>query len=244
MPSLALDDCLIWFAHCPKAGGTSVEQAMLAHWGDRVGHLKWGWDLWWKHGGWRVADPPNSPQHLVWEDAQKVLPRPPDKVFALVRDPATRLQSEHNWQRHHRRGTLIGRLLAALPFSLWLRVLLQMAQQNPYVLDNHMRLQSDFVPAHALIFRLEDGMKPVLNWLEQATGTTTALDIPHALAGRPRQPLMTDAYRARICTVFRADYLRFGYPLCDQAPPEDTPIDWVIRLCATCLVWLDRRGKV
>ena len=48
MPSLTLDNRLIWFAHCPKAGGTSIETLMVETWGDRVGHLHWGWDLWWK----------------------------------------------------------------------------------------------------------------------------------------------------------------------------------------------------
>ena len=56
MPSLTVDTRLIWFAHCPKAGGTSVKTLMAETWGDRVGHLAWGWDLWWKRGGWRWAN--------------------------------------------------------------------------------------------------------------------------------------------------------------------------------------------
>src|SRR6056297_915226 len=108
MPSLTLDETLIWFAHCPKAGGTSVEQVMVTRWGARVGHLHWGWDRWWARGGWRVACPPNSPQHLTWADTRAVLPRTPDAVFALVRDPAARMVSEHRWQRRRRRGTRAG----------------------------------------------------------------------------------------------------------------------------------------
>ena len=33
-----------------------------------------------RRGGWRVADPPNSPQHLTWADAATVLPKSPDAV--------------------------------------------------------------------------------------------------------------------------------------------------------------------
>ena len=118
MPSLTLPDRLIWFAHCPKAGGTTVEKFMVSHWGEAVGHLHWGWDLWWKTGGWRVADPPNSPQHLIWRDAEAALAAPPDLVFAVVRDPVARMQSEHRWQRRLRRGSRLGRALALLPFGL------------------------------------------------------------------------------------------------------------------------------
>ena len=126
MPSLTLPDRLIWFAHCPKAG-TSVERFMVDCWGDAVGHLHWGWDLWWKRGGWRHANPPNSPQHLIWEDALKTLPRTPDIVFAVVRDPLSRLVSEYHYQRQARRGTRIGRGLAHLPFSIWARVMVKLA---------------------------------------------------------------------------------------------------------------------
>ncbi|MDH5453710.1 MAG: sulfotransferase family protein, partial [Paracoccaceae bacterium] len=112
MPSLTLPDRLIWFAHCPKAGGTSVEQFMVARWGDAVGHLHWGWDRWWRSGGWRLAAPPNSPQHLVWEDAVSALPRAPDAVFAVVRDPVARMTSEYRWQRGGQCRSWLGRLMA------------------------------------------------------------------------------------------------------------------------------------
>ena len=130
MPSLTLPDRLIWFAHCPKAGGTTVEKFMVSHWGEAVGHLHWGWDLWWKTGGWRVADPPNSPQHLIWRDAEAALAAPPDLVFAVVRDPVARMQSEHRWQRRLRRGSRLGRALALLPFGLWLRLCIQVPLWN------------------------------------------------------------------------------------------------------------------
>ena len=158
MPSLVLSDRLIWFAHCPKAGGTSVERAMVEPWGGAVGHLHWGWDLWWTRGGWRVADPPNSPQHFVWADALAALPRAPAVVFALVGDPAARMASEHAFQRRHRRGTGAGRALAQLPFSLWLRLMLAVARLNPHAFDNHLRPQVDFIPDSAAVFRLEEGL--------------------------------------------------------------------------------------
>lgn len=222
MPSLTLSDRLIWFAHCPKAGGTSVEQFMVARWGDAVGHLHWGWDLWWRRGGWRLADPPNSPQHLVWDDAAAALPRRPDTIFAMVRDPVARMASEHRWQRRGRRGTLAGKALAWLPFPLWIRLMLATARHHPHAFDNHFRPQADFIPPEAHVFRLEDGLVPVLDWLAEAAGdaggeTAAHTAIPHAIPTGKRTPVGAGE-AVLIGRAFAVDYRRFGY-----APPRDAP---------------------
>lgn len=243
MPSLTLPDRLIWFAHCPKAGGTSVEQVMVARWGDAVGHLHWGWDLWWRRGGWRVADPPNSPQHLIWADAKSVLPRAPDAVFALVRDPVARIASEHRWQRQGRRGTVLGHALARLPFALWLRVMLAVAEKNPHAFDNHLRPQGDFIPDGAAVFRLEDGLEKALAWLaETADAVPAPVSIPHAIATRAATSV-GPAETARIARAYAGDYARFGYAM----PPGIGTADWLDRLArglAPLVVLLDRKGAL
>lgn len=243
MPSLTLDDRLIWFAHCPKAGGTSVEQAMVARWGDRVGHLHWGWDRWWHGGGWRRADPPNSPQHLVWEDARTVLPRAPDAVFAVVRDPAARMVSEYRWQRRQRRGTRAGRWLARLPFTVWLRLMLATARVNRFAFDNHFRPQADFVPETAMVFRLEDGLQPVIDWLGSATGEALPAP-PHALPSGGRPAALDAADLARIATAYAADYGRFGYRLPKGPAPGRTAVDQLASALAPVVAYLDRRGAL
>ncbi len=241
MPSVDLSDCLLWFAHCPKAGGTSVEQAMVAEWGSRVGYLHWGWDLWWHGGGWRTADPPNSPQHLTWEDACRLLPRPPDKSFALVRDPVARMASEHRWQRRGRRGTWLGRILARLPFSIWLRVMFAITARNPYAFDNHFRAQSDFVPDAARVFRLEDGMGPVQAWLDNVT-TGRGPVIPHAIATGKSSPVSKNDC-ARIAVRYARDYRRFGYAMPSGEKSRDA-MDYVIECLAPVLAFLERRGRI
>ncbi|MDY6925338.1 MAG: hypothetical protein SWI22_15420 [Pseudomonadota bacterium] len=247
MPSLTLPGRLIWFAHCPKAGGTSVEQLMVATWGEAVGHLHWGWDLWWRRGGWRLADPPNSPQHLTWEDARARLPRPPDAVFAVVRDPAARMASEHRWQRRGRRATKMGRILAFLPFPLWSRLMLAVAARHPHAFDNHFRPQSDFVPEGARVFRLEEGLAPVAAWLAQASGEALLAPLPHAIpterSGRGRMAPQETALFAR---VFATDYHRFGYPCPPGAAgdPRRPVLDRLARTLAPLVAALDRRGRL
>lgn len=216
---------------------------MVAEWGDAVGHLHWGWDRWWRNGGWQVASPPNSPQHLVWADAQAALSRAPDAVFALVRDPATRMASEHRWQRRHRRGTKLGKLLAWLPFSLWLRIMLSVAARNPHAFDNHLRPQADFIPDGAEVFYLEDGLRPAIAWLSKTTGAALEQGpVPHALptGGSPR---IAAADQAWIGRAFGVDYARFGY-----ARPDTTlhpgPLDLLAACLARPVAWLDRRGRL
>lgn len=238
MPSLTLPDRLIWFAHCPKAGGTSVETLMVARWGDAVGHLHWGWDRWWRDGGWRVADPPNSPQHLTWADALARLPSRPDACFAVVRDPLTRMVSEQRWQRSGRRGRRAGRALAHLPFPIWLRLMLAIARINPYAFDNHLRPQSDFVPDDAQVFRLEDGLEAVTGWLSEATGARLGPDVPHRLRSGAGLPLPSGACRQLIAGAFAEDYARFGYAL--DARAAIPAAAW--GLIARPLAWAERRG--
>lgn len=241
MPSLTLPGRLIWFAHCPKAGGTSVEQVMVAKWGNAVGHLHWGWDRWWRHGGWRVADPPNSPQHLVWKDATALLPNLPDTVFAVVRDPVARMASEQRWQRSGQCRSKLGRLLACLPFSIWIRLMLAVARRAPHAFDNHFRPQCDFIPEDAQVFRLEDGLGPVILWLEDTTGEP--LDrIPHAIPTRSGTPV-GPVDRALIARVFAADYARFGY-VPTRGCPRSRAVDCIANLLAPFVAALDRRGML
>lgn len=249
MPSLSLPGRLIWFAHCPKAGGTSVERFMVDHWGGAVGHLHWGWDLWWKGGGWRVADPPNSPQHLIWEDAQRAFPKAPDTVFAVVRDPLSRIISEYHYQRRARRGTGTGRAIAHLPFGVWLRLMLMLARQNPYAFDNHLRPQGDFVPRTARVFRLEAGLSAVARWLLAETGAHLRGEAPHELKQGGGSDIRLYSGDIRLIrTAFAEDYARFGYAPPDPAGYPDDRFGAVKAIVAQSflpfVVRLERCGKL
>lgn len=253
MPSLTLDGRLIYFAHCPKAGGTSVERFMTARWEAAVGLLGWGWDrAWFRQGGERAGGIPSSPQHYVWTDAARVLPRTPDHVFAVVRDPVARMISEYRYQKTERLVGPFGRPLRALSFSTWLRVMLVLARRNPYTHDNHFRPQSAFLPETGVtVFRLEDGLEPVGDWLcGLLGGRRGAAAFPHDLktadAAVEVRPSRQDL--ELIVRTYATDYRRFGYALPDlSAAPDDPHAAGRARLARALAPAIDRlyrRGLV
>lgn len=246
MPSLTLDGRLIYFAHCPKAGGTSVERFMVERWGNAVGMLGWGWDRKWAREGERAGEIPSSPQHYVWEDARRVLPRAPDHVFTVVRDPVARMVSEYRYQQAGRLTRPFGRPLRGLGFGAWLRLMFAMADRNPYTHDNHFRPQTDLVPkGEVTVFRLEDGLDPVFAWLCRLAGAPAPEVPPHDLkAANGRRVMPSEADKALIYLRFRSDYARFGYAPPAVAEGAEAPPPALIRAAAPLLDRLYRRGLV
>jgi hypothetical protein len=251
MPTLELDGRLIYFAHCPKAGGTSVERFMVDRWGDAVGHLGWGWDRQWAGRGERAVRIACSPQHYVWEDARGVLPRQPDHVFTVVRDPVARLVSEFRYQRSDRLTGIFGRPVRRLSFPVWLRLMFEMADRNPYTHDNHFRPQSAFMPETGVtVFRLENGLGEVLRWLCRFLGEAPPATLPHDLKASDGAGVAPSAEdRALIAQRYAGDYRRFGYPMpevvgVEGAEPARVWRRRAIRTAARALDPLYRCGHV
>jgi hypothetical protein len=246
MPSVEVNGRLIYFAHCPKAGGTSVERFMVDRWGASVRLLGWGWDRRWARRGERAGEVPSSPQHYVWDDARRALPRAPDEVFTVVRDPVARMVSEYRYQRSGRLTGPFGRPVRALGFSAWLRLMFALADRNPYTHDNHFRPQTAFLPPDgARVFRLEDGLDPVLTWLAALAGATPPDAATHDLkSGGSVRVVPAAADKALIYRRYGEDYRRFGY-----APPEGAEVPdgsrfAAHRALAALLDPLYRRGLV
>jgi hypothetical protein len=110
------------------------------------------------------------------------MPRTPDAVFTVVRDPVARMVSEYRYQRSGRLTGPFGRPVRGLGFSAWLRLMFAMADRNPYTHDNHFRPQVEFMPPDGVtVFRLEDGLAPVLGWLAEIAGEPAPEAAPHDL---------------------------------------------------------------
>jgi hypothetical protein len=213
MPSLELNGRLIYFAHCPKAGGTSVERFMVERWGSAVGLLGWGWDRRGARRGERAGEIPSSPQHLRLGGCAA---RPAAGAGPCVHGGAGPGGADGERVSLPAGGAADGAVRAAgsrAGFAAWLRLMFAMADRNPYTHDNHFRPQVDFLPPTGVtVFRLEDGLGA---GPELACGACRASRSPetppHDLktAGARVVPSADD--KALISMRFREDYLRFGY---------------------------------
>lgn len=231
MPIARIDDRLVHFAHVPKCAGTAVEEYMAARFGplaflDRS-HRSHPWQTWSR----------TSPQHV--EAAALAQLFPPGffaASFAVVRHPAVRLLSSYGYERRR------ARVPPGRDFFAWLRWQSRKRARDPHALDNHVRPMADIVPEAAVVFRLEDGLDRVVEWLDAVTGdkagprTIAAVHATETIPQRPRRrrarllgrlldrpvPVLDEAICRAVHAAYRQDYDRFGYGVLDPLSEKDT----------------------
>ena len=191
MPLARIAGKLVFFAHIPKTGGSSIEE-----WLGQVGLLGL------RHNG-AIERMGCAPQHMhaaLFESLFKGAFV--DARFAVLRDPVDRLVSEYRY----RRGQVERKGKRQMPsLGAWVDRAFRLYADNPYFLDNHIRPQAEFVSDDMTLFRFEDGLEVVTAWLEALTGvkgpklthmlpaTGSAVDVPAEL-------------RAKIEAFYTADY--------------------------------------
>jgi hypothetical protein len=209
MPLCHLKGQTLFFAHVPKAGGSSVEDYLIRRFGPLS--IREG-----KPGAPRQRDVIQSLSHLTAADLRGLLPPDLAGSFAVVRDPVERLASEYRFQSGRSRASRLG-------FSSWLRVMFRAAALDPRIYENHIRPQTDLVPEGAEIFHLEDGFGPMVAWLDRVTGSAAPeIEVGHFLKRRRQPVALLRQDVARIAEFYAADYDRFGYRRPDpaQSPPD------------------------
>ena len=154
MPLARIADKILFFAHIPKTGGSSIE-AYLGSKGPVA--LRFNRRL-----GWSKT----TAQHMEAFVHTRYVPRAfYDASFAVVRDPVARMLSEYRYRLE--RGDV------SRPFDGWARIALERVKETERLFDNHVRPQADFLTPDMILFRLEDGLDPVYDWIDEVTGTST-----------------------------------------------------------------------
>lgn len=188
------------FIHVPKTGGSTLE-AWLAGIAPLAFHA--------------VGAPPNcakiTPQHCTHNDLTAYFPRNWfDFKFTVVRNPYTRIESEYR-MRHVLASA--GPMGVFPPFGNWLERTLEQYHSNPWVLDNHIRPQVQFLGEGVHMYRLEEGMETIVRRICAASG----LPAPGIL-GREMSSetfggeLVWSAYEIALVQDFYAgDFQRLGY---------------------------------
>ncbi|WP_084104993.1 sulfotransferase family 2 domain-containing protein [Demequina sp. NBRC 110056] len=215
MPVLRKDGAALLFVHIPKTGGGSVEAAF-------------------KDAGWTMdffdhrsspgsvnALRRNSPQHTHAADLERIFRIDQfDAVFSFVRDPLARMRSEYVWRKRKQESIDA----SGKAFEKWLRSTFRRTLNDPWLHDNHMRPQVEFMVTGARNLRVEDGIAAGLAHLADLTGLNLPRSVPRAHRGadvtgvRPADIEVT-ARAARLVGEFYAeDYRRLGYERPD--PPR------------------------
>lgn len=210
MPFLVCNGKILFFAHVPKTGGSSVEDYLIRRFGPlAMHHLP-------ESRPTRSREILVPPQHLSASSIAALLPVGVDYSFALVRDPVSRILSEYRFQRGHSR-------VSRLSFSTWLAIVLAVARSEPRVYENHIRPQHEFIPRGAEVYRLEDGFAAMISRLDEVTESTASeIEVQHLLKRKSNPVTMSREDLALITDFYAEDYRRFGYPLPNF---EDYPKD-------------------
>jgi len=221
MPIIRIGAKLIYFAHVPRCAGSSIEDYLGARFG-QLGFLDRSFLSIPVAGRWNQC----SPQHIDVRSLMRLLPAALfDAIFAVVRHPVDRIVSVYRFQRD-----IAGLIPADTGFGDWLAELESQYEKDPFCYDNHAQPATNLIPErNAKIFRLEDGLAPVVDWLDELAGNQDGpremvvsntyaqrLDREQVPAGPASQ--ITETERGIIEEIFAADYKRFGYA--ESAAPE------------------------
>lgn len=167
MPYIELDGHRILYIHVPKTGGTTIES-----WLGSLAPLRF-----------RTVGVPSAlnctAQHLRYEDFEELFGAGAfDYAFMTVRNPYDRLASEYRMQCELAQDSFFGEMQR---FTPWLDRTVARFGRDPFVLDNHIRPQWEFLGDAVEVFRLEDGMDTILSAVAARIGVTAPGDIGHAL---------------------------------------------------------------
>lgn len=216
MPIFKTDGKVLYYAHVPKCGGSSVNRYL----NDRFGAAAFVVSKFNQQAAahrWSKT----SPQHVDAATLARLFPAGFfDASFTIVRHPVARLVSAYHFHKEVERT-----IPEPCSFSEWLEDLEARHAADPFYLDNHTRPMADIVPNEAVVFHLELGLAPLIGWLDALLGKSGG---PRDIAevnkrgahGAPTTPRVTptEADLALIARRYDADFRRFGYRIDQKLP--------------------------
>lgn len=211
MPIARVRNKILHFIHIPKTGGSYVTSYLRA-----IGQVA-------LHSRTPVSCANTTPQHMDIATSKILLPLGfVDHRFAVIRDPLDRILSEFRYRftraaqpeqsanGHKPENAVLVELDWGQTFfgtfEEWVDLVFEMYQADPTVCDNHIRPQSDFVDAETKLFRFENGIDTVLDWIDSTTGT---LRRPFCIDQNESQRLQVNIpnhTRDKIIDFYRSDY--------------------------------------
>lgn len=226
MPLIYTPKLQMFFAHVPKAGGSSVEDYLIRRFGsvtmiDKYKRLKT-----------RGTGLLNSSTHLSRRDLEEFIPKDIGYCFTVVRHPVPRIISEYKFQTGHSKTTRAS-------FSTWLRIMLKCVQLEPRIYDNHIRPQNDLVPEGAEVFKLEDGFDKLITRLDEVTESTAPeIEFGHLLKKKLQKEMTLSKQDVDLINnYFNVDFERFSYPKQDTSELPNDRLAFLRNFIAFILAW-------
>lgn len=207
MPVLYAGTKRILYIHVPKTGGTSVER-LLSSMGEVVG----------VYTDYRRTLLPCTPQHFHADLLRQTFSTTRgdianfDFVFMTVRDPIQRLSSEYRFQQTHRsRRRALYESVRYRDADAWARSAVKKFRRDPYLYDNHIRPQVDFLLPGTEVFRLEDGLRPISTRLHNLLDVTNGEELPRENSSQIDPKGFSASTRNALREFYAEDY-RVFYP--------------------------------
>jgi hypothetical protein len=198
MPIFKINGELVLFAHIPKTGGASVQSFFRNYtsvhmFDDRP----------------QNPDFRCSPQHFHCEQLKTLLPFDwYGYKFTIIRNPYSRLISEY---RMRMRDKIINNITLE-PFDGWVDRTFKNYAKNPFICDNHIRPQLEFVDDSFEIFQFEEGVPTIINKLQQRLLLPQIkAPIPHRQKGEKIPVSPSKETLSSIAEFYKEDFRRFNY---------------------------------
>lgn len=187
MPLARIGGKILFFAHIPKTGGTSVE-TYLAGKGALALHSKR--KLVWAR---------TTPQHMHADVHARFIPDDfVDFTFTVMRDPRDRFVSEYLHQKRNSRPNE--------KFNAWARRMMEEQAKLPVAYDNHIRPQVDFLRPGMKVFLFEAGFAPIFDWIDEVTGTPPGARDVWKKKAEAEKPVLNDEMIALVDRAYARDH--------------------------------------
>ena len=201
MPLFRSQTALIYFAHIPKTGGSSVERALRNAGVKKAMTMSKAKNDAAEHGRC-------TPQHIHAAVYKMYFPKEfVDYAFAIVRNPYGRMASEYKMK------VLNGQKYVAP--DTWITRSLKRYESFSFTRDNHIRPQVQFLAPYVERFRLEDGLDQPIRAAFEALGLPAPEEVPHQRKGAAEKLQISAKTRKRIADFYSPDFKKLDYDLDD-----------------------------
>jgi len=205
MPVFSKDGNVVFFVHVPKTGGRTIEARFQAS-GFRLSYI----DM--EAGGLNCVRL-CSPQHMDAAQYTRIFDLSKfDFMFAVVREPLSRLKSELGMHLQHNFRNSVTQN------DKWVLEALTGYQANPYLYDNHLRPQYEFIAPGVDVFRFEDGLDSILAEVQRRNSDISLVPGNTRIGSREERSgfssseiALSENMTQRIREFYAADYERY-YP--------------------------------